>query len=245
MGTGFFTVAERPELAEHGIPGEVVWPEYNLHGEVTYRLWPWLYDRFPEFQFGVYDEAADELLAEGHTVPCWWDGRDEALSTGVDETLRGAFDLSEAGGAVNTLCAMAAEIHPEARGRGLARVIVQAMSAIAERSGLEHLIAPVRPSLKARYPITPIERYVRWRRPDGTLFDPWMRVHEALGAQVGPTIPRSLRIVGTVGEWEDWTGLALPDSGDYVFPEGLAPVTIDRDADTGTYHEPNVWMIHR
>jgi hypothetical protein len=29
-----------------------------------------------------------------------------------------------------------------------------------------------------------------------------------------------------------------------VFPEGLATVHIDREADLGSYWEPNVWMIH-
>ncbi len=245
MATRVFTVAERPELADRGIPDEAVWPEYNLHGEVAPRLWPRLYDDLPQFQFGLYDEETDELLAEAHTVPCWWDGSADGLSSGVDETLQAAFDLHDAGGAVNTLCAMAAEILPSSRGRGLARVILEAMGAIARRADLDHLIAPVRPSMKDCYPITSIERYVKWRRDDGRLFDPWMRVHETVGARVGPTIPRSLRIVGTVAEWERWTGLALPDSGDFVFPQGLAPVSIDREADSGIYWEPNVWMIHR
>jgi hypothetical protein len=38
--------------------------------------------------------------------------------------------------------------------------------------------------------------------------------------------------------------MAFPASGNYVFPQGLAPVTIDRNADTGRYWEPNVWMRH-
>jgi hypothetical protein len=50
------------------------------------------------------------------------------------------------------------------------------MRTIAERQGLTHLVAPVRPSLKERYPLAPIERYVQWRREDGQLLDPWMRV---------------------------------------------------------------------
>jgi len=29
-----------------------------------------------------------------------------------------------------------------------------------------------------------------------------------------------------------------------VFPQGLALVTIDRDADLGLYYEPNVWVAH-
>jgi hypothetical protein len=53
-----------------------------------------------------------------------------------------------------------------------------------------------------------------------------------------------MRITGTVLDWETWTGLALPESGDYVFPHGLAPVSVDRESDLGAYWEPNVWMIH-
>ena len=118
------------------------------------------------------------------------------------------------------------------------------MRSIAETQGLIHLVAPVRPSLKERYPLTPIERYVRWRREDGQLLDPWMRIHERLGARVSTPLPESLRITGTVSEWESWTEMAFPDSGDYVFPHGLATVHIDRSADLGTYWEPNVWMLH-
>jgi GNAT superfamily N-acetyltransferase len=245
VATKVLTVADRPALAQEGIPSEQVWPEYNLHGQVTTRLWPRLYDDLPAFQFGLYDDATGELLAEGHTVPCWWDGSEAGLSSGVDETLQAAIDRLDAGGSVNTLCAVAAEIPPRSRGRGLARALLQAMSDIAEQSGLRHLIAPVRPSMKDRYPITPIDRYVTWRRGDGQLFDPWMRVHEALGARIGPTLARSLHITGSVAQWEAWTGLAFPDSGHYVFPLGLAPVSIDRGTDVGSYWEPNVWMIHR
>jgi hypothetical protein len=89
-----------------------------------------------------------------------------------------------------------------------------------------------------------IERYAQWRRPDGLLFDPWMRVHERLGADVLKPEPRSLRITGTVAEWEGWTAMTFSESGDYWFPSGLATVAIDRERDQGTYWEPNVWMRH-
>ncbi len=123
--------------------------------------------------------------------------------------------------------------------------MVQTMSALGTAHGLADLIAPVRPSWKERYPLTAIERYAGWRRPDRLPFDPWMRVHARLVAEVVGPEPRSLRITGTVAEWERWTGLAFPESGDYVFPRGLAPVWIDREADLGIYFEPNVWMRHR
>ena len=51
--------------------------------------------------------------------------------------------------------------------------------------------------------------------------------NERLGARIGPVLPESLRITGSVAEWTSWTGLAFPVSGSYVFPEGLAPVEID------------------
>jgi hypothetical protein len=36
----------------------------------------------------------------------------------------------------------------------------------------------------------------------------------------------------------------LPESGEYVIPEGLAVLTIDRERDLGIYVEPNVWLQH-
>jgi hypothetical protein len=71
-----------------------------------------------------------------------------------------------------------------------------------------------------------------------------MRVHARLGARVLKAEPESLVITGSVDEWERWTGMAFPASGAYVFPQGLAPVSIDRDADLGRYWEPNIWMLH-
>jgi hypothetical protein len=38
--------------------------------------------------------------------------------------------------------------------------------------------------------------------------------------------------------------MQFPETGDYVFPAGLATVHIDRVADTGEYWEPNIWIIH-
>jgi hypothetical protein len=71
-----------------------------------------------------------------------------------------------------------------------------------------------------------------------------MRVHERLGATILKPEPHSLLITGTVAEWEQWTRMAYPDSGDYWFPGGLAPLRIARDTDRGSYWEPNVWMHH-
>jgi hypothetical protein len=122
--------------------------------------------------------------------------------------------------------------------------MIAAMARIARDHGLARLIAPLRPTWKERYPLTPIERYATWTREDGLPFDPWMRTHVRLGAEILRPEPESLRIAGTVAEWESWIDLPLPESGEYVFPHGLAPLEVDREADLGLYYEPNVWVSH-
>jgi hypothetical protein len=42
--------------------------------------------------------------------------------------------------------------------------MLRAMATLTRQAGLAHLIAPVRPSHKDRYPAIPIERYARWAR---------------------------------------------------------------------------------
>ena len=247
MGSMAFTVhtaADRPDLWERGLDSASVWPEYNLHGDVLNEWWGYLDEELPDYQFVLYDADQDDVVAEGHTGPLWWDGADESLPDGIDAVIQQVFLERRTAAPVNTLCALAAESPREARQRGLAVQLLEGMRHIALQQGMTHLVAPVRPSLKERYPLTPIERYCRWRRADGQLFDPWMRVLERLGARVGTPLPRSLRITGTVDEWETWTAMTVPESGDYVFPEGLATLHIDRPGDLGSYWEPNVWMVH-
>jgi hypothetical protein len=237
--------SERPELRDTA--GDLfadVWPEYNQHGQSLNHYWEQLYDVFPEWQFVLYDPGSEEVLAEGHTIPVAWDGADASLGPGIDATIAAGFQLRAAGGRPTAVCALAAEIPARYRRRQLSGVLLRAMSGLAREAGLGSLIAPVRPSLKDRYPITPIERYARWTRPDGSPFDPWVRVHTLLGARIGPVIPRSLHITGTVAEWESWTQLRFPETGGYVFPAGLATVRIDRERDLGEYWEPNIWIIH-
>ena len=89
------------------------------------------------------------------------------------------------------------------------------MRGLARAHGYPALVAPVRPTWKERYPLIPMERYAGWTRDDGLPFDPWLRVHAKLGAELLEVCPASMRIEGSVEEWEDWTGLVFPDDGDY------------------------------
>ncbi|HEY5987975.1 MAG TPA: hypothetical protein VIV12_16620 [Streptosporangiaceae bacterium] len=114
----------------------------------------------------------------------------------------------------------------------------------AAEHGWTQLIAPVRPNWKARYPLVPVHRYAAWTRPDGLPFDPWLWVHARLGGRILGAEPESLRISGPVAQWEGWVQMALPESGRYVFPGGLALLHVDRAGDVGLYYEPNVWVGH-
>jgi GNAT superfamily N-acetyltransferase len=195
---------------------------------------------YPEYQFVLYDDEADELVAEGHTLPVPWDGSVEGLPAGFDGIFERGFGDEEK----TALSAMAAEIRPAFQGGGLAVRVLEVMRDVARRHGLGALIAAVRPSLKERYPLAAIDEYAQWSRPDGLPFDPWLRVHARIGGRILRPEPRSLRISGTVAEWEEWTQMAFPVSGEYVFPHGLALLSIDRAADVGLYYEPNVWVAH-
>ncbi|MGH3050557.1 MAG: transferase, partial [Gaiellaceae bacterium] len=74
-------------------------------------------------------------------------------------------------------------------------------------------------------------------------YDPWLRTHERLGAEVLGPAERSLTVAGTRAEWEEWTELQFPEDGDYVVPGALAPVRFE--GGRGVYVEPGVWMVHR
>jgi GNAT superfamily N-acetyltransferase len=234
--------SERPELVERLGEVEDVWPEFLHHTDATFNaLWRRVRREFPDFQLVLYEEETDTLVGRGQTIPFRWDGTFEDLPNGVDGVVRRVF---EADGEPTALSALVAVVDPRYQGRGLSSLIIEGMRRVAAGHGLDALLAPVRPTLKARYPLTAMERYLGWRRADGQLFDPWLRVHERLGAEILGVCPGSLLVEGTVAEWEEWTGMAFPDSGSYVVEGALVPVEIDRAQDVGRYVEPNVWMRH-
>ena len=220
------------------------WPQFMFHDPYAAEHYPTMYERCPEFQFYVQDDGG-VVVAGGNSIPLAWDGTAADLPQGWDAGLeRGALgarnDVEP-----NALCALQATASGAYVGQGLGAALVQTMRMLAMEAGFDALIAPVRPSGKERYPLTEIERYVNWRRQDGLLLDPWLRVHERAGASIMRTAPESMTISGTVAEWEEWTGLRFPDSGEYVVPRALVPVTVDVDDDRCVYVEPNVWMVHR
>ncbi len=220
-----------------------VWPEFNQHSDVFHQ-WERLYEFFPSLQFVLVNERTNDLLARGNTIPFVWDGDPDHLPEGVDALAQQALTEQRQGLAPNTLSAISAEVPLANRSKGLGRLLLKAMSVLAAEAEFSRLVAPLRPNRKYMYPLTPIEQYVQWKNADGLPFDPWMRIHVLLGATVSVACPRSMKVSGTVAQWESWTGMAFPATGTYVFPNGLATLEIDRSADRGVYWEPNVWMLH-
>lgn len=198
---------------------------------------------FADLDLTLVDEHGIPVAA-GWGIPIRWDGRTETLPSGYTQATIRAVEGREQGIAPDTLVICGAIVSPSLKGRGLAGETLTALRRLAEEAGWPHVIAPVRPTSKASYPLTSIETFMKWTREDGTALDPWVRTHQRLGARILAAAPESQTMTGTIAEWERWTGMVFPESGDYVIPDGLSPLRIDRSDDQGTYVEPNIWMRH-
>ncbi|HEU5066400.1 MAG TPA: GNAT family N-acetyltransferase [Gaiellaceae bacterium] len=243
MALRFPTRAELTGSRPHAAGLEGAWPEFMYHDAVLNELFGRVIGEFAEFQFYAWDDRREEVVGVGNAIPTAWDGEIASLPDGgVDAVVQAGF--AEESPAPTVLCALQILIAPGFRGQGLSSRMIERMAEIGRDHGLDTLIAPVRPNSKHRYPLVPMERYITWRRPDGTHLDPWLRTHERLGAEIVKVAPESMRVPGTVAEWEEWAGMAFPESDMYVVSGALVPVKIDRERDEGLYVEPNVWMVH-
>ncbi|MFJ4439802.1 hypothetical protein [Streptomyces sp. NPDC088923] len=246
--------AERPDLHEESRTVlHQVWPEFIFHDAASECCVPLVERYFPEFDLLLVEgegegegEGAGNVLvvAGGWGVPVRWDGSYEDLPAGYDGALARSVAQHEDGVAPDTLVVMAAAVDPALRARGLAGALLTALRGKALAAGLSRVVVPVRPTLKARYPLTPMAEFAGWTRDDGLHLDPWVRTHQRLGARVLGVAEDSMVIEGTVAEWEKWTGMALPGSGGYVVPGALDVLKVDRAADRAVYREANLWMRH-
>jgi len=226
--------AERPDLRERRRDELNEFPEYMNHNAMGSKYWGRLYTDFPAFQLAVVD--GDALIGEVHALSLPVEG--DELPSGWDE----AFERGMEAGGGNVVSLLAISVKPEARGQGVPQRLIAAVRIAARASGHESVIAPVRPTLKDRYPLIPIERYVEWRREDGSHFDPWIRAHERLGGVIVAPCRDSMFIHAPVGDWQEWTGMEFPEDGMYIVPGMLAPLQVHEGV--GTHVEPNVWMRH-
>ena len=233
--------ADRPDLLERRFEEltRPTFPAYMNENEPGNLYWDRLYADFPDFQVALVD--GDDLLAEAHAISLPWDGTPEDLPSGWDEGfVRGITSSAPH----NALMAIAISVAPSQQGRRLSSRMIQTFTDNARAAGLANgVIAPVRPTWKERYPLISIERYMHWRRGDGTHFDPWLRIHERFGGAIIASAPRSMVIRAPATDWAKWTGMSFPEDGEYVFPGALATLVVEEGI--GTHVEPNVWVLHR
>jgi hypothetical protein len=245
------TVAEEPALANRiqALIDEV-WPAFVTQGRTPKGHpfvidWFGIYRRWPQYQIAVIDPTTNVLVAAINALTFAWDGDEHNLpDTGWDWVMHQARLDFEAGAMSKIVCALGATVKPDVRGQNLSRTLLELVKEQAKQDGYRRVIVPVRPNLKSRYPITPIDEYIAWTNEEGLPFDPWLRVHIRLGGRIVKACPQSTTLGGSVAEWEQWTGMKFPGSGQYTVPEMLAPLHVDREADQGIYVEPNVWVMH-
>jgi GNAT superfamily N-acetyltransferase len=236
------TTGARPDLHEEaGAAFRGGWPEFIFHDPGAKQYTDRVEQFFGEFDIMVLDDG--HVVAGGWGVPLAWDGAVASLPDGYDGAMGASVTGHEESVAADTLSVMAAAVKPGHQGQGLAGRVLTALRARAAAAGLVRVIAPVRPTLKSRYPLTSMADFAAWTR-DGQHLDPWIRTHQRLGATILAPAPRSMAIRGTVAEWEEWTGMAFPQTGRYVVPEALDVVEMDCERDLGTYDETNLWMRH-
>jgi hypothetical protein len=224
---------------------EAVWPEFMLHDPISDDHWDGLFEQFSEFQFALLEGKSQKVAGIANSAPLRWEGRLEDLpDEGWDWALiKSASDRQE-GIEPNMLCGLQISISPDFQGSGLSKALLGLMVQLAQAKELSTVIVPVRPNIKARYPLTPIDSFLRWKTEQGLPYDPWLRVHVRSGGRIVKPCPTAMIIPGTISEWEDWTGMRFFESGDYVVPGALSPVRMDIEEDLGVYVEPNVWVVH-
>lgn len=237
------TQEERPEFSGRlsELEGEA-FPVFLLHDGFD-DCRPHLLGEFARFQLYVVDKAAGNLLGAANALP-YFHQAGESLPK-FQQLLIAAPEQFRQGIKPNILCPVQAMVVDDARGSGASEHIILAYRDLASAAGINNLCVPVRPTLKPLYPLTPIERYVTWTRENGEKFDPWLRMQERTGAQFTEIAYDSTVITATVSDWEAWTGLKFPESGEYVIQGGHVPLVIDRENDAGRYSEPHVWYTCR
>jgi GNAT superfamily N-acetyltransferase len=222
-----------------------VWPEFMLHDQVANELWHELLDRFPEYQLALLDRVKYRVAGMGNSFPLRWEDPLEKLpDTGWDWAFQEAVQNHKQGITPNYHCAIQIILREEYQGQGLSRPMVEAVCTVTRSQGLRALIIPIRPSEKHKYPLARLDDYITWANDEGLTFDAWLRVHVRAGARVINVCHESKTIRGTRAEWEQWTGIKFPQSGQYIIPSALSPMEISLERDEGIYIEPNVWVVH-
>lgn len=216
--------------------------EYLNYTRSHYDHYADLRERYAAYQLCLVDVAAGYPLASANSVPIVCDNPANLPSEGWDWVVETA--ARDGDGPKNMLAALAVSVPEIHRGKGYARIMINALLELARSKQFAGLVVPVRPSAKAQYPTVPIEDYITWTDDRGRVFDPWLRNHVSAGGRIVAPCTRSMVVEEPLAFWETFTKRRFEKSGAYMVDGALAPVEIDLDARMGSYKEPNVWVAY-
>jgi GNAT superfamily N-acetyltransferase len=240
-------LAQRPDLAPQLDRFAGAWPEFMYHDPLATLVYGHADTALAEFCLvAVSRDDPGLAVAKAYSTPFRWPAGalDELPDGGWDAAALSAADDRLAGRRGNLVCALEVTVRPELRGRGLSRVMLDALRRNASALGFRDLVVPVRPNGKHALAELPMAEYVRMTRDDGLPVDPWLRTHVRAGGRVVRVAPRSMTIVGSLSDWREWTGLPFDATGPVRVPQALVPVHCDVASDLAVYVEPNVWVHH-
>ncbi|WP_325605964.1 hypothetical protein [Nocardioides sp.] len=198
---------------------------------------------FPHLDI-ILVSAAGDPAATGWGVPIAWTGAVADLPQSFADILRLAVEGHESGTDPDTFVICGGVVHPDLKGTGTATALLRALVESGQKHAMSRVLAPLRPTRKHLYPLISIDQYASWLRDDGLPFDPWLRLHVRAGGRVIALAPEAQTMTGSVQAWEEWAGIALPATGEYVIKDGMSVLRIDAAADVGMYVEPNIWVRH-
>lgn len=221
----------------------VEWPEFMTHDAVEARYWRELQTRFPQYQFAVF--ANDDLVGYANNIPLSVNAnRIEYNDRGWNWALEKGFADVLTRRKATVLCGLQIGINKRFKGRGLSTLFINGMKQLARECYLKAVILPLRPTLKHQYPLIGMEDYLTWQNDEGLPFDPWLRTHVKLGAEIKGICHSAMYVSGTIAEWKAWTGLSFQSSGHYIVAGALVPIKANLKKDLAEYTEPNIWVRH-
>lgn len=245
-----YTRDERPDLDTTLRHMSAQWPRFIYYESESRPYYSYMETAYSHLHFFLCDEnrLTDDgqpyVVLHGQAMALQWSGATDDLPEGWSDAVIRSVTEHRNDVSPNTVCGVSMTIAPDKHGEHLGQRGLEIMRQLAINAGMQQMIVPVRPALKNQYPLIPMQEYITWTRPDGLCFDHWLRTHQRLGANMAAIAPQSMQVSGTVAEWETWTDMQFPASGQYIIEGGLTPLTIDYDNNLGLYIESNVWMVH-
>lgn len=171
-----------------------------------------------------------------------WDGKIETLPK---DGWQGVNDSAIAGftGTPKYACALGASVLPEYRSLGIAKRLLEGLKRQAmDVCQYEGLTAPVLPSALWRVPSMSMAQYAELRLEDGRHFDPWVRIHEAIGGKIIGSTEESVVFEADRKVWEACAEMKLPDNGAILIDRASRELVLTDGV--GKLVEGSLWLLH-